>query len=115
MRSRDGFEGLDTGKLAFERPIMVEAGAMDNFNGPINPKPITRNPHLAISARGDRADQFVLRNDDQAKDFGLGGWTARAHVDGGECRKRNPECRPTGFELDQTLLQPLNFLLEQIA
>ena len=83
MRSGDRFEGFDAGKLSFEGPVMIETGAMDNFDGAKCTKPIKRNPHLAISARGNGTDQFVFGDFGQAQNCALQRWVAGAHVDCG--------------------------------
>ena len=50
MGTRDGFESSDAGELALEGAVVVEAGAVDDFDDAINAEPIASEPDLAVTA-----------------------------------------------------------------
>ena len=56
-------EPLNARELALERPRVLEAGAINNFDGAINPRHATGKPDFAVSTTSDGAQRFVVRND----------------------------------------------------
>jgi len=52
----------------FEGPVVIEAGAMDELDRAVNAEAVAGEPDLAISAGGNGAKQFVLRDDGQTRE-----------------------------------------------
>src|SRR5262249_37642615 len=53
-------EFLDAGKLPFVRPFVLEVFAINQFDGVTSANDASRQPHLAIAAATDAADQFII-------------------------------------------------------
>src|SRR3954466_2977176 len=80
MRAGNGLESFDAGKLPLERLVVIEAGAVDYLHRAVNAQTIASQPHLPIGARGDGAQQLVLRNRRQAEKRGLERLGTRIHA-----------------------------------
>ncbi len=56
-------------KLALVGPVVVEGFSIDDFHRPKGAEDAAGQPHLAVAAHSDRAEQFVFRN--RRRDAGL--------------------------------------------
>jgi hypothetical protein len=61
MTARDRLELHDSLELPVEGPVAVESFPGDDFDGPVRAGDVAAEPHFAVSAAADAADQFVIR------------------------------------------------------
>ena len=62
MQTGNRLELLDAFKLPVVRPIVLEPVPVNHFNGPVVAQHVSRQPHLAVAAAADAAQQFVVWN-----------------------------------------------------
>jgi hypothetical protein len=62
VQARDWLELADALELAFVRPVVFEAVAMDDLHGAQLAEDILGQPHLAVAAAPDAAEQLVVGN-----------------------------------------------------
>src|ERR1035441_164566 len=56
----DGLELLEALELAFVGAVGVEGGAIDNFDRAVAAHHVATEPHLAVAAAANAAEQFVV-------------------------------------------------------
>ena len=62
VQTRNRLKLLNTFKLAVVRPVVLEPVSVNHFDGAEFAQHITRQPHFAVAAAADAAQQFVVWN-----------------------------------------------------
>src|SRR5262249_32715896 len=62
VEARNGFETLNSGKLALEGPVGLKPVSIDDLDRAVSPEPVAPEPALTVAAAADSPEQFVVRD-----------------------------------------------------